>query len=365
MPPRSARRHGQLGALTGLRFFAALAVVFYHVPFVLPKSVSLTLLPNGALGVSFFFILSGFILTHVYADTAFTKIGFYRKRFARIVPLHLLTFVVWTMLFFNTWGNPLQDKLNSGIANILLLQAFFSGQLFNLGYNAVSWSISVEAFFYLIFPVILSRKAHFSIAVVYVLAFGLMPKHISDVLNNAFPSFFYFNPIARLLEFSCGIALYSFYLRCRMSKSWATLGQCFSIVLLAGVISLSAALPTHYRNVVLILPFALLILSFAFDGLLSRMLASRPLIVLGESSFALYMVHHMFFRSIDSGLQALDSPVLALAVAVLAVILLSVGIHFVFERPMRSLLSTRMTQEPVTPVADAHAGRLLGDSPQP
>jgi peptidoglycan/LPS O-acetylase OafA/YrhL len=124
------------------------------------------------------------------------------------------------------------------------------------------------------------------------------------------------------------------------------------------VISLSSGFATHYRNVVLILPFAFLILSFAFDGLLSRMLASKPLIVLGESSFALYMVHHMFFRSIDEHLQALNSPLSALAVAVVAAILLSVGLHFAFERPMRSLLSARKSQEAARPVAAAHAGHL-------
>jgi peptidoglycan/LPS O-acetylase OafA/YrhL len=190
------------------------------------------------------------------------------------------------------------------------------------------------------------------------MAFCLMPKHLADFMNETFPSFFYFNPFARFLEFSCGIALYSLYARCRMSSSSATLGQCCSIVFLPWLISLSGGLATHYRNVVLVLPFAFLIFSFAFDGLLSRILASKTLIVFGESSFALYMVHHMFFRSIDPYLQALNSPLLALAIAVLAVILLSVVIHFVFERPMRSYLTTRPRGGGSGRAASAHASNL-------
>jgi peptidoglycan/LPS O-acetylase OafA/YrhL len=345
MPPRSARRHGQLGALTGLRFFAALAVVFYHVPFVLPQSVSLTLLPDGALGVSFFFILSGFILTHVYGDTALAKLGFYRKRLARIVPLHLLTFAVWTMLFFNTWGNSLQDKLNSGITNILLLQAFFSGPLFNLGYNAVSWSISVEAFFYLMFPLIIARKLQLPLAIAYAVLICFLPNRIVQILNIGFPSFFYFNPFARLLEFSFGMALYSFYQKCEISKSWASVSQFCSLGALSWLVSISATLDTHYRNVVLLLPFGFLIISFARDGFLSKIMASTFFVILGDSSFALYMVHHMFFRTVDPLLLNLHSPVLTLLIVLPSVVVLSVLVHFLFERPVRSLLSESWTRE--------------------
>ena len=154
---------------------AAMAVVLFHVPFTLTRTVGWTVLPDGPLGVSFFFILSGFILSHVYGGTRFGVANFYRKRLARIYPLHVLTLLAWIVLFFGQWGNSLPDRVNSGIANVLLLHAFFSGPLFNLGYNAVSWSISVEAFFYLLFPILVRRNACYGLFIAYTIMFLVLP----------------------------------------------------------------------------------------------------------------------------------------------------------------------------------------------
>ena len=101
-----------------------------------------------AIGVEFFFVLSGFVLRLTYGALNPLNAGtFYVRRIARIYPLHLLTFFVWCVLFYSTWGNSGQKKFDSGVANLLLLQSFFAGFLYNLGFNAVSWSISDEAFF--------------------------------------------------------------------------------------------------------------------------------------------------------------------------------------------------------------------------
>lgn len=68
--PADMASPARLDALTGLRFFAAFAVLLFHVPFVLPASVGYSVLPAGALGVNFFFVLSGFILAHAYSGIA-------------------------------------------------------------------------------------------------------------------------------------------------------------------------------------------------------------------------------------------------------------------------------------------------------
>jgi len=64
----------QLDSLTGLRFMAALAVLLFHIPYVLPSASTQPILSDGALGVSFFFVLSGFILSHVYKREAPPKV---------------------------------------------------------------------------------------------------------------------------------------------------------------------------------------------------------------------------------------------------------------------------------------------------
>jgi peptidoglycan/LPS O-acetylase OafA/YrhL len=328
----------QLDALTSLRFFAASAVVLYHVPFTLTQSVGWTILPDGSLGVSFFFVLSGFILRHVYRGDRLDAKRFYRKRFARIYPLHIITFIVWIALFFRGWGNPLTEKMNSGIANILLLQAFFSGPLFTLGYNAVSWSISVEAFFYAIYPLLVKRAAYAAVLLVYLASFVFMPDVARAEIDRAFPNFFYFNPIARLLEFSFGMVLHDVFTRVRLSSLPATALQAIGLGALCALVPVTRTLPDAMRNVVLLLPFGAVILGMAIDGWFERILANRVLVILGESSFALYMLHHMFFRSVDPLLIVMSKPV-ALGVAAGAAIVLSVIVHFSIERPLRALIS--------------------------
>ena len=340
----SAVKPRNLDALTGLRFFAALSVAVYHVPYVLPSAVGATLLPSGGLGVSFFFILSGFILTHVYRGRSFDTGEFYRRRFARIYPLHFLTAVVWIALFFQGWGNPFQEKINSAVANFLLVQAFFSGPLFNLGLNAVSWSISVEALFYVIFPFV--RRGFtplLFLAVCLVEDIGL-PREWYSNIEAAFPSFFYFNPFGRLLEFGFGMACYMVYVRIQASYLIAAVAQVAGPVLLVTLVSASAAMPEHYRNALLIFPFGATIVAFALDGPMSRVIGTKPFIVLGESSFAFYMIHHMLFRYIDVPLASLRlPPIFAGLLAFALITAVAIAVHYGFERPARSLLNRTPT----------------------
>ena len=98
----------RLDFLTAARGFAAFAVVFYHIDAYLNGALSgagLAFIQRGALGVDFFFILSGFILAHVYgADMragTFAAWPYLARRFARIYPLHLVTLLAVAVLYAN------------------------------------------------------------------------------------------------------------------------------------------------------------------------------------------------------------------------------------------------------------------------
>jgi peptidoglycan/LPS O-acetylase OafA/YrhL len=335
-----AAKPRNLDALTGLRFFAALAVGLYHIPYVLTQSVGATVLPNGSLGVSFFFILSGFILTHVYHDRQIDRPEFWWRRFARIYPLHFLTAVIWMLMYFRGWGNPMQEKLNSTVANFLLVQAFFSGPLFNLGLNAVSWSISVEAFFYAIFPFACRRFMPFLLVLLgFFMDVGL-PGAWYPSIQQAFPNFFYFNPVGRLLEFAFGIVCYRAWFHIKVPPLVSAVAQIAAVVLLFVLIPASSAMPENYRNALLVWPFGAVIVSFALDGPAARLLGLKGFVILGEASFAFYMIHHMLFRMIDGRLALLHAGglvagILAFSFAVIA----AIGIHYGFERPARAILS--------------------------
>jgi peptidoglycan/LPS O-acetylase OafA/YrhL len=147
-----------INPLTSLRFFAAMWVVVYHYWPSLGGARP-ALVAKGYLGVELFFVLSGFILCHVYldsvADGRFRYGGFLWARLARIYPLHLATLVgIGLMaLIAQAAGHVFDSNVLSWPslpANLLLVQAW--GLAPQAGWNHPSWSISAEWFAYLLFP---------------------------------------------------------------------------------------------------------------------------------------------------------------------------------------------------------------------
>jgi peptidoglycan/LPS O-acetylase OafA/YrhL len=329
----------QLKSLTSLRFFAALAVCLFHVPWTLPSAFGATqIFPSGAFGVGFFFVLSGFILAHTVDRAPWNTQFFYLKRFARIYPLHLLTLTAWIALFFTSWGIPPADKINSGIANILLLQAAFIGPAFNLGYNAVSWSLSVEMFFYLLFPLLRSRFFAAGAVATHLLFVAALGIQSVQSIEASAPSFFYFNPLARLAEFCLGI-LASDLARRTSLRSFGTPAELAAIIGVIVAISYSHLLPSSLKFVALGLPFAALICVFSKEaGFFSKLLAGRGFVLLGDASFALYMTHHMLFRLTEKGLHGIVGGWLLVGTAIGAAIVVSILVYKLFEQPMRTLI---------------------------
>src|SRR5207249_3735398 len=137
----------KLNALTGLRFVAAAMIVVHHSRgfFQIP-------LPHYALdhGVSFFFVLSGFIIAYAYPklDNKHDVFDFYVARIARIWPAHFATLLLVLPL--------LQTPINlTFVANAFLLHSWVPSKPWYFSYNHPSWSISTELFFYAVFPILI------------------------------------------------------------------------------------------------------------------------------------------------------------------------------------------------------------------
>ncbi len=108
-------------------------------------------------GVSFFFVLSGFILTIVYPTLPKHQIKqFYLARFARIWPAHIAALIFFLMLLHNKLPATI-SQLIILITNITLIQGWIPDIDYYFSFNAPSWSISTEAFFYLCFPLLILR----------------------------------------------------------------------------------------------------------------------------------------------------------------------------------------------------------------
>src|SRR5258708_13443638 len=156
----------RLPALNSLRFFAALHVVFFH--FLVLKIVSSVgwlgqISSIGYVGVSFFFVLSGFILVYTYAGRVTAARDFWRARFARIYPAFAFSLLLTGPFFFfatSMLNVPFFAWFSTHLKLVvllvpLLLQAWVP--LAALAWNSVAWGLSAGAFFYLLFRFLKKR----------------------------------------------------------------------------------------------------------------------------------------------------------------------------------------------------------------
>ncbi|MDH6134879.1 peptidoglycan/LPS O-acetylase OafA/YrhL [Kitasatospora sp. MAA4] len=148
----SASSPARLPSLTGLRFWAALLVVLYHLARqVGPLPWLGPLVWYGRSGVTFFFVLSGFVLAWTYDGAKVGAARFYRRRLARIWPLHALTTAL-SAAAYAAIGAAVPTA--AALWSLLLVHPWVQGLA--KGGNPASWSLGDEAWFYLLLPALLA-----------------------------------------------------------------------------------------------------------------------------------------------------------------------------------------------------------------
>ena len=309
----------KLHALTALRFFAAAMIVMLHAQGyfgVIPPLARFTLTQ----GVCFFFVLSGFILTYAYPALDGRSVRrFLVARLARIVPLHVVAFLLYVIVLPAWYRDSVsRDTRGAGLLTLALLQAWVPVYRIQTAFNGVSWSLSVELFFYLCFPILLwrwRRTWRVKAAIAFFLVCGTVlvaNRWLSHLPQGAeVRDVVYFFPLARLWEFVLGVATAHLwrYLRPRVRRGrW--IGTALEALILAATLAVmfqSGVWARHagrWRIVgpggeawlassgLVCLPFAALIGVMAFEwGWIARLLSCRPLVLLGEISFSLYLLH--------------------------------------------------------------------------
>lgn len=285
-----------LRPLTALRFMAALWVVFY----TFWPNLDVGFLPNlaakGYLGVELFFVLSGFILSHVYlnafAEKRFSYRGFLWARIARVYPLHLFTLLGVMALGLGAVavGMSIDDSVLSWKtlpAHLLMLHAW--GLAGEAGWNHPSWSISAEWFAYLAFPLFalaawpLRKRPWVATAGAAVFLMGL---YAAFERLAGFPlteATFRWGALRIVPCFAYGCALYLVYRR-------APLPRAGLLALSAAVVMVGSASVLAW-DAVTVLAAGLLILALAsIPHDRAGWLGSRPAVYLGEISYSVYMV---------------------------------------------------------------------------
>src|SRR5215211_5654448 len=197
-PASRPRDLAQLPRLTGLRAVAAL-VVFAHHAQLYGGWPELRFLEAGYLGVSLFFVLSGFVLTWA-ARPGDSARRFWRRRFARIYPAYLVGVALAVVLVDRPPLGPL-------LANLALVQAWIPDLDYSFGVSSPNWSLSCEAFFYALFPFVAWRAAALAPGRALRLLAGwwLVTNAATVALSTVSADVAYADPLLRSGEFALGI----------------------------------------------------------------------------------------------------------------------------------------------------------------
>jgi len=298
--------------LTSLRFLFALSVFFHHTVFFLPDGNDFInqfykkFFFEGFIGVNFFFILSGFILTYVYKDifinNSISKKTFYIRRFARIYPLHLLLLLIAILFSFSLLRDNFILWLRTFTENIFLVQSFVPIRDHYFSFNIVSWSISDEMFFYLLFPFIIKPLSRLKVkaSIVYAItAIGVLVVLMQLVPADYHHAVFYINPITRMIDFSLGIILFNVSLNIKFNKRGeATIWEIISLVLILIQYVFAARIPIVYRSSIYYwIAISLLILVFSkSEGIISKLMSKKYMVYLGHISFSFYLFHYIIIK---------------------------------------------------------------------
>ncbi|MGE5500425.1 MAG: acyltransferase family protein [Ignavibacteriales bacterium] len=372
--------------LDSWRGVCALWVVLYHfrtMGHYTPVS------QYGFLGVEFFFVLSGFVISHAYGERlgdTLARVQFTIRRFGRLYPLHLAMFAATLAMEIARWalvwklGRPLGPPPFTGdtdpraiLANLTLTQGLGTFQHYT--WNVPSWSISVELFLYATFALISLTGRSVAISVVLLIAgffvrlwMGWLPEHLPEGYEGV--------PVG-IYGFYAGAVLYRIY-RLMLAKGWRTPGWAEWVTPFCFVGATVSVANNFWPGPVLF--FAPLILIFAFEGgPLSKLMATRPLARVGEVSYSIYLLHYVlvlaifgaataagavlgrhFFAPTERPVLDFGSPWLndgaAVAMVLLTILLANITYEWI-ERPGRDYFN-RLAKHPA--VARRFASRREG-----
>ena len=300
---RAAAFPQNLPALTSVRFFLALGVVLFHYQLQWPWDTLPTtgLLDRARLGVDAFFILSGFVLTHAYRDAMAEGRLDYRRflvaRFARIYPAHLavLVLVVAMVSVAEATGANFNRDLYTpmGLVLTLLLVHAWLPELVRAEWNGPSWSLSAEWFAYLAFPVFawiglkLARRPLVILAVALALFLGLDQFYLALFGDTVVHAELNLGVLRILPEFLYGVGLYRLGERIALPRRAAIAASWAAAIALLSLMHFQA----DDRLVVAAAGPLMLTLALLSKAQAEGVMASRPLLLGGEASYALYLLH--------------------------------------------------------------------------
>jgi peptidoglycan/LPS O-acetylase OafA/YrhL len=310
----------QINSLTSIRFFAAAWVVLFHYRSLVNSAViaEFPIVRAGYLGVDFFFVLSGFVLCHVYNKKLrsgdFDYWDFLTKRIGRIYPMHIFTLLLFIMfglisqrcrLNLSLWDPAdtfsILDRgqlVRMVTSHVTLIHAW--GSTNGLFFNLPSWSISAEWFAYMSFPVFMILATRPRLRAPWVMlfcsgAFMVLSAVTWVTMRRELTAMTWNVGIFRIVpEFVLGISLYGFGEQWSAGR-WAPVAALGSGMVVVVTVLAADLLPDlHWlfaTTTVLSLAGIILFASDSERHFGQNVLCHRFLVLLGEISYSVYMLH--------------------------------------------------------------------------
>ncbi|WP_123852782.1 acyltransferase family protein [Chryseobacterium shandongense] len=285
----------KISQITFTRFIAAMAIVISHFNkdlFLYKIKFISDIFLRANVGVSYFFILSGFIMIVAYhKKEKIEYLDFYRNRIARIYPLYVVGLLLYFVTRYSDFGFYKTFLYLSGI------QSWLPGKALIL--NFPGWSISVEFLFYLVFPWLynyLYSKGNKSIWIIAVLIW-IGTQVFSNLYINSLSykgphtdshEFIHYFPPWHINEFLIGSLTGIFFVKNRKEKNYD-----LAIVLVFIAILLSLVfIPLNFHNGLMAIFFVPAIYMISCNnGMITKVFSMKPLEFLGEISYAIYIIH--------------------------------------------------------------------------
>ena len=296
--------------LTSLRFFAILLIYFHHLSY--PGGL-------GPAAVTFFFVLSGFVIAYsssgrfLSLDLSELK-GFYIRRLSKVYPLHVLTFFLSLPLVYVT---NFETSLLSALLNIFLLQSYFPIGIQVFSFNSLSWFLSDIVFFYFLTPFLLfglhkiRARENRSLLLALLLLVFACETALAYMVNSKMEPYsigwwlFYISPWVRVFDYSAGLIAGLIFISVKIDSQTAVSKVLFSFLEMIALVVFASSM--YYSRFV---PYVSLVMSayyvpfsviFVFvysfqKGGISWLFSRNVFVYLGDLSFTFFMIHQIVIR---------------------------------------------------------------------
>lgn len=345
--------------LTFTRFIAAIIIVFFHYGknlLVFNNSYLRFLIEQADVCVSYFFILSGFIMIVAYkGKLEINALDFLRSRLARIYPVYFLTIILIFIgfIFLN------EVNIYDLFLNVFMIQSWFPGKALTL--NLPGWSISVEFFFYVLFPFLFNsvyRKINIKVVAIFIVLFWILSQVILHfVFSKDSISVFgigssdlLFFPLMHLNEFLVGNLAGIYFV-----KRFSGINKNFDLEILAIVLLIVFALKFSdsliYHNGLLAVFFVPLIILISINkGMLTTIFTNKNCVFLGEISFGVYLLQQPVWVYVSDyrlnkyfHLDKIEDYALSFFIRLTILLLIAAFCYSFFELPIRNKIKNKLS----------------------